>query len=77
MTHRILKDQKPYGPPCDTIHPPHFSFWHSTFGTIIGILSTLDHALSCYTSVYPEVNAVILFPQYVVEKRCYIKAAVC
>lgn len=77
MTHGILRDQRPYVPPCDTIPPPHFSFWPSTFGTNIGILGTLDNAFSCYNSVYPKVNAVILFPQYLVEKECYIKAAVC
>jgi len=48
------------GPLSDIIPPHHFSCWHSTFGTIIGILGTLHNALSGYTSVYPKVNAVIL-----------------
>lgn len=59
MTHRILKDQRPYIPPRDNIPSPPFRFWHSTFGIFVRILGTSSHALSYYTSVYPKVNEIM------------------
>lgn len=59
MTRRILKDQRPYIVPHDNIPSPPFSFWCSTFGIFIRILSTSSHALSCCTSVHTKVDEII------------------